>query len=196
MGCIQSWRSNRDDFSSFHVVSFDTITGRVEKKQTHQGAADGSAWARGQSWGLYGFTVMYRETGLDSYLVQAQNIADFLIRHPNLPEDKISYWDYDAPDIPDASRDASAGTIMASALIELSSYAGKEKGEEYLRIDERQLRTLASAEYMATIGENGNFILKHSIGSLPGNSEIDVPLPYVDYYFIEALSRYNRLLPR
>jgi unsaturated chondroitin disaccharide hydrolase len=186
----------RNDFSSFHVVSFDTITGRVEKKQTHQGAGDGSAWARGQSWGLYGFTVMYRETGLDRYLIQAQHIADFLVRHPNMPEDKIPYWDYDAPDIPDAVRDASAGAIMASALIDLSSYAVKEKGEEYLRIAERQLRTLASPQYMATIGTNGNFILKHSVGSLPGKSEIDVPLPYADYYFIEALMRYNNLLLR
>ncbi len=181
----------RDDFSSFHVVSYDTITGIVEKKQTHQGASDASAWARGQSWGLYGYTVMYRETGIERYLSQARKIADFLISHPNMPEDKIPYWDYDAPDIPDAGRDASAASIMASALIELSSFVEKKDKERYLITAEKQLRSLASPEYMAEEGENGNFILKHSVGSIPGNSEVDVPLTYADYYFIEALMRYR-----
>ena len=184
----------RPDYSSFHVVSYDTITGRVEKKQTHQGAADGSAWARGQSWGLYGYTVMYRETGLKRYLDQAVHIADFLINHPNMPGDMIPYWDFNAPDIPDAKRDASAAAIMASALIELSGYAGPETGKKYLQAAEKQLRTLSSPAYMSKPGENGNFILMHSIGSIPGNSEVDVPLTYTDYYFIEALMRYRKLL--
>lgn len=183
----------RDDFSSFHVVSYDTITGIVEKKQTHQGASDASAWARGQSWGLYGYTVMYRETGIERYLSQARNIADFLISHPNMPEDMIPYWDYDAPDITDARRDASAASVMASALIELSSFVEKEDKARYLQTAEKQLRSLASPEYMAGEGENGNFILKHSVGSIPGNSEVDVPLTYADYYFIEALMRYRNI---
>ncbi|MBP1674180.1 MAG: glucuronyl hydrolase [Bacteroidetes bacterium] len=184
----------RPDFSTWHVVSYDTITGKVEAKQTAQGAADGSSWSRGQSWGLYGYTVMYRETGLERYLDQAQHIADYLINHPNMPEDKIPYWDYDAPGIPDAKRDASAGAIMASALIELSSYTGEEKRAKYLEIAEKQIRSLASPSYLAGEGENGNFILMHSVGSLPGKSEVDVPLTYADYYFIEALLRYKKLL--
>ena len=184
----------RPDFSTFHVVSYDTITGRVEAKQTAQGAADGSAWSRGQSWGLYGYTVMYRETGLQRYLDQAEHIADFLINHPNMPEDKIPYWDYNAPGIPDAKRDASAGSIMASALIELSSFVGEEKRGQYLNVAEKQIRTLSSPAYLAKEGENGNFILMHSVGSLPGKSEVDVPLTYADYYFIEALLRYRKLL--
>jgi unsaturated chondroitin disaccharide hydrolase len=184
----------RSDYSTWHVVSYDTITGRVEIKQTAQGAADGSSWARGQSWGLYGYTVMYRETGLQRYLDQAQHIADFLINHPNLPEDKIPYWDYDAPGIPNAKKDASAGAIMASALIELSGYVGQEKKDQYLAIAEKQIRSLASPTYMAKTGENADFILMHSVGSLPGNSEVDAPLTYADYYFIEALMRYRKLL--
>jgi unsaturated chondroitin disaccharide hydrolase len=184
----------RPDYSTWHVVSYDTITGKVEAKQTAQGAADGSAWARGQVWGLYGYTVMYRETGLQRYLDQARYIADFLISHPNMPEDKIPYWDFDAPGIPDTNRDASAGAIMASALIELSGFAGPEKRDLYLDIAERQIRSLASPAYMAKPGGNGNFILMHSVGSLPGNSEVDVPLTYADYYFIEALLRYRKLL--
>lgn len=186
----------RPDFSSYHVVSYDTTTGRVEARQTHQGYADESAWARGQVWGLYGYTVMYRETGLERYLNQAVNIADFLINHPNMPEDKVPYWDFNAPDIPDALRDASAGSIMASALIELSGYVSPEKGSGYLKVAETQIRTLSSEEYLAKPGENGNFILKHGVGHLPGNSEVDVPLTYGDYYFIEALLRYRQKLLR
>jgi hypothetical protein len=184
----------RPDYSTWHVVSYDTITGRVEAKQTAQGAADGSSWSRGQSWGLYGYTVMYRETGWERYLDQAQHIADYLINHPNMPEDKIPYWDYNAPGIPDAKRDASAGAIMASALIELSGFVAPEKKDQFLAIAEKQIRSLASPEYMAKKGENADFILMHSVGSLPGKSEVDVPLSYADYYFIEALLRYKKLL--
>jgi unsaturated chondroitin disaccharide hydrolase len=184
----------RGDFSSWHVVSYDTITGKVETKQTAQGYADGSSWSRGQSWGLYGYTVMYRETGLQRYLYQAEHIADFLINNPNLPEDKIPYWDYNAPGIPDAKRDASAGAIMASALIELSGFVGQDKKVQYLAVAEKQIRSLASPAFLAKEGENGKFILMHSVGSLPGRSEVDVPLTYADYYFIDALLRYKKLL--
>ncbi|MBW6501651.1 MAG: glycoside hydrolase family 88 protein [Bacteroidales bacterium] len=184
----------RPDYSTYHVVSYDTITGDVEIKQTHQGAFDGSMWARGQSWGLYGYVVMYRETGLRRYLDQAVTMADLMINHPNMPGDMIPYWDYDAPGIPDARRDASAGAIMASALIELSNYTDPGKQEKYLQVAGKQLRMLASPAYRAKPGENGNFILMHSVGSLPGNSEVDVPLTYADYYFIEALLRFRALL--
>jgi len=183
----------RPDYSTYHVVSYDTITGAVEARQTAQGAADESAWSRGQSWGLYGYTMMYRETKLDRYLQQAQHIADFLINHPNLPEDKIPYWDYNAPGIPNAERDASAGAIMASALVELSGYVNPEVGKKYLEVAETQLRSLASPAYRAEQGKNGNFILMHSVGSIPAKSEVDVPLTYADYYFIEALMRYRKL---
>ncbi|MFO8000695.1 MAG: glycoside hydrolase family 88 protein, partial [Marinilabilia sp.] len=108
----------RDDHSSYHVVSYDTITGKPHFKGTHQGAADSSIWARGQSWGLYGYTMMYRETGHERYLSKAINIADMLIDHPNMPQDKIPYWDFQAPEIPNTPRDASAAAIMAPALIE------------------------------------------------------------------------------
>jgi len=186
----------RPDYSSYHVVSYDTITGKVEAKQTHQGYADESAWARGQVWGLYGFTTMYRDTKLERYLSQAEKIAEFLINHPNMPEDKIPYWDFNAPNIPDALRDASAGSIMAAALIELSGYVDSVRSQKYLQVAEKQLRTLASSQYLANQGENGNFILKHGVGHLPGKSEVDVPLTYGDYYFIEALLRYKKVLAK
>lgn len=183
----------RPDYSSWHVVSYDTISGRVEKKQTAQGYSDASAWSRGQCWGLYGYVVMYRETGLQKYLDQATGIAEFLINHPRMPEDGIPYWDFDDPAIPDTERDASAGAIMASALIELSGMTAEPASSRYLNMAELQLRSLASPRYRAGKGENGNFILMHSTGSLPDDSEVNVPLTYADYYFIEALLRYRAL---
>ena len=183
----------RSDYSCFHVVSYDTITGMVEKQQNFQGLSDESAWSRGQAWGLYGYVVMYRETKESRFLEQANRIADYMMNHPNMPADYISYWDYLAPNIPNESRDASAGAIMASALIELSGYVDKELSEKYIEVAEIQLRTLASPAYTANLGENGNFVLMYSVGSLAHNSEVDVPLTYADYYYVEALMRYKRL---
>lgn len=184
----------REDYSTFHVVSYDTVTAQPHAKNTAQGYADHSSWARGQSWGLYGYTMMYRETLEPAYLEQARHIANFLTAHPRLPEDKIPYWDYDAPDIPNALRDASAGAIMASALIELSQLDPGPDAGRWLSVAEQQLRTLASEEYLSKPGERGGFLLGHSVGSLPAKNEVDMPLTYADYYFIEALLRMKKLL--
>lgn len=183
----------RNDYSSFHVVSYDTISGKAELKHTAQGYTHKSAWARGQGWGLYGYTMMYRESGNKAYLEQAKNIADFILNHPNLPDNKIPYWDFNAPDIPNALHDASAGALICSALIELSSFVSEEKAAEYLAVAETQIRTLSSPKYLAKLGKNCNFILKHSVGHMPNKTEIDVPLTYADYYFVEALIRYKKL---
>jgi rhamnogalacturonyl hydrolase YesR len=183
----------RPDYSSYHVVSYDPVNGQPEVKNTHQGFSDESAWARGQAWGFYGYVVMYRETKDRKYLEQAKHIADFMLNHPNMPEDKIPYWDFNAPDIPNALRDASAGAIIASALIELSGYVDAALAKTYLDVAETQLRTLSSPEYLAEKGANGNFILKHGVGHLLGKSEVDVPLTYADYYYIEALLRFQTL---
>ncbi len=182
----------RSDYSCFHLVSYDTISGNANVKQTVQGYSDESSWARGQGWALYGYTMMYRETKDPKFLVQARHIAHFILNHPRLPADKIPYWDFDAPDIPLAKRDASAGAIICSALTELSQYVDRRSAKEYRRVAEIQIRTLSSPAYLADAGENCNFVLKHSVGHLPANSEVDVPLTYADYYFIEAMMRYRR----
>lgn len=182
----------RPDYSSYHVVSYDTITGQPEKKNTCQGYAHESSWARGQGWALYGYTMMYRESKQEKYLNQAINIAKFIMNHPRLPEDKIPYWDFDAPDIPETLRDASAGALIASALIELSQFTEGELSKQCLSVAETQLKTLSSAEYLAQPGTNCNFILKHSVGNFPGKGEVDVPLTYADYYYVEALVRYKK----
>jgi unsaturated chondroitin disaccharide hydrolase len=182
----------RPDSSSYHLVDYNPTNGQVLKKQTVQGAADNSAWARGQAWGLYGFTMMARETGRADYLARATNIANFILHHPRLPADKIPYWDFDAPGTPDAPRDASAGAIMSSALIELSGLVGGAAGQEYLDLARRQLLSLSSPVYRARPGEDGDFILRHSVGHIPEKHEIDVPLNYADYYFLEALLRYRK----
>lgn len=184
----------RPDYSSYHVVNYNPKTGAVVEKKTAQGYSNESAWARGQAWGLYGFTVAYRETKDKKYLEQADHIADYMLNSPNMPEDKIPYWDFNAPDIPNAYRDASAGAIMASGLLELSRYNTGEKAHRYYTVAETVLRNLSTEKYKAAVGTNGGFILKHSVGSLPGKSQIDVPLSYADYYFIEAMLRYNKTI--
>jgi len=183
----------RPDYSSFHVIDYDTATGAVLGKKTAQGYADSSAWARGQSWGLYGYTVMYRSTHDPRYLELAEHIAHFILSNPNLPADKIPYWDYNAPDIPRALRDASAASVMASALIELSGYVAPAQGQQYLSVAEQIIVNLSSNTYKAVVGSNGGFILRHSVGHLPAHSEVDMPLTYADYYFVEAMLRYRAL---
>lgn len=175
----------RPDGSSFHVVDYDPATGKVAHQVTAQGYSDGSAWARGQAWALYGYITCYRYTKDKKYLDFAEKIAAFILHHPNYPADGVPYWDFDAPNIPNEIRDASAGAILASALLELSSYTD----DKYLASAQHILDSLASDTYTAKAGENGNFILKHSVGSIPHGNEIDVPLNYADYYYIEALSR-------
>jgi unsaturated chondroitin disaccharide hydrolase len=179
----------RPDHSSYHVVDYDTVTGRVLARKTAQGYADSSAWARGQSWGLYGYTVMYRYTHDPRYLEQAVQIADYILGR--LPADDIPYWDYDAPGGARVLRDVSAGSILASGLIELSRFAPPAKGRAYLDTAEKIIVTLTSSTYHAIVGANGGFLLMHSVGNLPGHSEIDVPLSYADYYFVEAMLRYK-----
>jgi len=184
----------RPDNSCYHVVSYDTITGVPHIRQTHQGLADESSWARGQAWALYGYTMMFRETAEPIYLEQARCIAQFIMNHPNLPEDKVPYWDFDDPKIPDVPRDASAAAIMASAFIELSQMDNSQFGKDCLTLAEQQLRSLTSPEYLAEKGSNQFFVLKHSTGHLPGNSEVDVPLSYADYYYVEALLRMKKVI--
>jgi unsaturated chondroitin disaccharide hydrolase len=181
----------RPDGSSFHVVDYNPANGAVLARKTHQGAADDSSWARGQAWGLYGYTMMFRESANPAYLALATNIANFILNHPRLPADKVPYWDFDAPNIPDAPRDVSAAAVMASALIELSDMVRGASGQQYLSLATQQLRSLSSSAYRAKPGENGNFILMHSVGNLPGGSEVGVPLNYADYYYLEALLRYR-----
>jgi len=179
----------REDMSSFHVVDYDTITGEVKGKQTHQGLADETAWARGQSWGLYGYTLCYRATKDPVYLEAAEKIAGFIILR--LPEDMIPYWDYDDPKIPDTKKDASAGALIAAAFYELGNYV--EEGQAYFDQADQIVASLSSGEYLAEVGSNGGFLLKHSVGHMPKNSEVDVPLNYADYYYLEAIKRKREL---
>lgn len=174
----------RENMSSVHVVDYDTITGQPVLKQTHQGLNDDSSWARGQAWGLYGFAVCFRETGDVKYLDAAKKIAAFI--NENNPEDLVPYWDYNDPTIPEAYRDASAAAVTASALYILSSITDEGK-TEYAELANKILASLSSPEYLAKTGDNGGFLIKHCVGNMPKNSEVDTPLNYADYYYLEAL---------
>ena len=192
----------RKDYSVYHVVDYDKKSGAVIAKKTAQGAFDESIWARGQAWALYGYTMMYRETKDQKYLAQAHHIANFYLNHPNLPSDLIPYWDFDQNKLPAGSkyapfkdlRDASSAAIVASALLELSTYTKAKESQYYVSKAEKMIQSLSKAPYKAAYKDNGGYILKHSVGSIPHNTEVDVPLTYADYYYVEALIRYNRLL--
>ncbi|MGJ1389250.1 glycoside hydrolase family 88 protein [Sphingobacterium spiritivorum] len=192
----------RKDYSSYHVVDYNKESGEVIARKTAQGAFDESAWARGQAWALYGYTMMYRETKNKSYLNQARHIAKFYLNHPNLPADLVPYWDFDQNKLPADSkyipykdlRDVSTAAIVASALLELSTYTKAKESQNYIIQSEKMIQSLSGAPYKAAYKDNGGYILKHSVGSIPHNTEIDVPLTYADYYYVEALIRYDRLL--
>lgn len=176
----------RKDGSCYHVVDYDPNNGAVLHRQTAQGYADNSAWARGQAWAIYGYTVCYRYTHDRKYLDQAVKTLNFVMQNPNLPDDLIPYWDFDAPNIPNEPRDVSSAACIASALYEMNNYL-PDNG--YTSLADRIIRSLSSPEYRAPLGKNGCFLLMHSVGSIPHNNEIDVPLNYADYYFLEALTR-------
>lgn len=179
----------RKDYSCYHVVDYDKIKGGVRSKCTAQGYSDESAWARGQAWALYGYTVCYRETKDKKYLDFAGKIYNYIFKNKTMPDDLIPYWDFNAPNIPNEPRDASAAAIMASALYELSTFGNSD----YKKTADKIITSLSSDKYRAIVGTNGNFLLMHSVGSIPHESEIDVPLNYADYYFLEALTRKQAL---
>jgi unsaturated chondroitin disaccharide hydrolase len=180
----------RKDASCYHVVVYDTISGTAKNKVTHQGFKDDSSWARGQAWAVYGFTICYRYTKDSAYLKQAEATTNFFMNHKNMPEDGIPYWDFNDTSIPNAPRDASAAAVMASALIELYKYT---KNETYLDYSNKVIQVLSSDKYLLNEAVNGPFILDHSTGNWPKNDEIDEPIIYADYYFLEAIIRKKAL---
>lgn len=185
----------RSDASSYHLVDFDPITGSVVKKQTHQGVADDSAWARGQAWGLYGFTTAFDKTKNRGFLRQAQAIADFFSGHPSIPDDGVPYFDFAVAfrdDLPKL-RDASAAAIAASALLQLQKFVAPEPARRYRAFAEHVLTHLSGPAYRARPGSNGHFLLEHSVGGFPENDEVDAALNYADYYYLEALLLGSRL---
>jgi unsaturated chondroitin disaccharide hydrolase len=175
----------RPDGSTYHVIGYDPNSGAVIQRHTHQGYAHTSTWARGQAWALYGYTMCYRETGIKAYLDKALEVADWFKKQKRWPKDQVPYWDFDAPG-DKQPRDASAAAIIASALYELDEYAPKSS-----KLGDRADAILSSLlkNYTAPAGTNAGFLLLHSTGHLPHNSEIDVPIIYADYYLLEALER-------
>ncbi|TKD63363.1 glycoside hydrolase family 88 protein [Flavobacterium sp. ASW18X] len=180
----------RDDHSSYHVVVYDTITGKAKDKVTHQGFDANSAWARGQAWAIYGYTMTYRYTKNPKFLQQAIATFDFYLNNPSLRDDGIPYWDFNDPEIPNAVRDVSAATIIASACYELHTYTDSPMYKSYAN---KVLNTLKSKEYILEKSINAPFILKHSTGNWPKNDEMDEPIVYGDYYFLEALLRQQKI---
>lgn len=179
----------RADNSCYHVVSYDTITGQPKMKVTHQGYNDESSWARGQGWAIYGYTMCYRYTKDKAYLKQAEATAKYFLENKNMPEDGIVYWDFKDPKIPNSPRDASAAALVASGLFELYEYTNNEA---YLTYANKVLASLSTQNYILDAAQKGPFVLDHSTGNWPKNDEIDEPIVYGDYYYLEALIRQKK----
>lgn len=178
----------REDYSSYHVLDYDPLSGEILSKGTHQGASDESAWARGQAWGLYGYVMMYRETKNKRYLTLAKNIAEYMLYHENMPDDLIPYWDFNRPG---EERDVSAASITASALLELQKYTTDALSKNFTGYAETIIQNLSNPPYNNKNKEDTYFLLNSSVGAKPDNSEVGIPIIYADYYFLEALLRYQ-----
>ena len=180
----------RDDYTSWHVIEYDSITGKVLNRNTKQGYSDDSRWSRGQAWGVYGYTMVYKETKDKKFLDFAQKITDKYLSL--LPEDMVPCWDFDVQSDPKEEKDASAAAVVASALLDLSTFVEKKEDQErYYNAAIKMLKSLGSKNYSA-VGKADSFLL-HSTGAKSLGHEIDVALIYADYYYIEALSRLKKL---
>ena len=181
----------RPDYTNYHVAVYDTIDGHFIKGVTHQGLSDDSMWARGQAWAIYGYTMVYRETGDSRFLDFARKVSDVYLKR--LPADMIPYWDFAARDyLPAEPRDASAASITASALLELSTYVANADSAAFYREQAvAMLEQLSSPSYQAG-GQSSAFLL-HSVGHMNKKWEVDASISYADYYYLEALTRLKRL---
>ena len=181
----------RNDGGNYHVAVYDTLDGHFIKGVTNQGYGDSTLWARGQAWAIYGYTMVYRETKDKTFLRFAEKLANLYLQR--LPDDYIPYWDFDAPHTADCPKDASAAAITSSALIELSNLEDNEEAaQKYRQAAVKMLETLSSAQYQGR--EQKPALIMHSTGNYPGGYEIDAAINYADYYYLQALLRYRKMM--
>ena len=179
----------RSDYSTYHVVVYDDQESKVLQRITDQGYSDESVWARGQAWAIYGFAMCYRETGLSEFRDAAIRASDYYLSQ--LPADFVPYWDFKLPTFEGEERDVSAAAIAASGFLDLAVELDDPKlKKKYLEAAKGTLQSLSSDKYLS---RSTLAILDHSVGSKPHNSEIDVPIIYADYYYIEALLRLYKM---
>ena len=181
----------RKDYTVYQVVDYSAGNGSVLFKGTIQGYDTSSVWSRGQAWGIYGFTMAFRETRDRIFLDLAERMSEYLLQNPYFMEDYIPFWDMATPKIPKELRDASAACILASSFLDMSTFPESREREKYLNAGENILKALGNPEYCSGMNENRCFVVNHCVGNFPGNIEVDVPLIYADYYFLEALLKYR-----
>ncbi|MEK3792314.1 glycoside hydrolase family 88 protein [Paenibacillus sp. FSL R7-0204] len=176
----------RPDGSVYHIVSFNPETGEVAEKLGGQGYAPESAWSRGAAWALYGLALAYHHTGKPSYLHASKQVAHFFLTR--LPEDQVPHWDFRAPGDVGEIRDTSAGSCAASGLLLLAGLVEESEAHVYrngaLRITESLYRNYGTWD---NPGEQG--LLLHGTSNYPEDRNIDVPLIYGDFFYVEALAR-------
>lgn len=182
----------RPDGSVYHIVNFNPETGEVTEKLGGQGYAAESAWSRGAAWALYGLSLAYHHTGKQSYLQASKRVAHFFLSC--LPEDHVPYWDFRAPGEIREIRDTSAGACAASGLLLLASQVNDSESHVYRDGALRMLESLYR-NYGAWDDSNEEGLLLHGTSNYPENSNIDIPLIYGDFFYVEALARIKEAGP-
>ncbi len=177
----------RPDDTTFHTFYWDPVTGEPLRGETEQGHADDSCWARGQAWGIYGFSRHHRYTGDPSLLVAARRCADYLLAH--LPADRVPYWDLAFTDGSGEERDSSAAAIASCGLSELAAHL--PEGPDRARYRDAAARILDSliAHYSTVHEPTSNALILHGVYDKPKAVGVDEGTLWGDYFYLEALTR-------
>ena len=184
----------RADGTTFHTFHWDPVSGEALRGTTAQGFHDGSCWARGQAWGVYGFAMAHRFTGDPSFRETAVTLADYFLDH--LPADRVCAWDLVFTDDPTQPRDSSAAAIVVNGLVELADAldadpATAPSAARYREAADEILDALV-AGYATVAGEPGTALLEHAVYDLPKGNGVDEGCLWGDYYYLEALMRRAR----
>jgi unsaturated chondroitin disaccharide hydrolase len=181
----------RDNATTYHTYYFDTETGQAKYGKTQQGYSDDSCWARGQTWGIYGFTLSYLYTGDTSFIETAIRVADYFIER--LPKDNVPYWDLIFNDGSNEERDSSSGAIAVCGLLELAKALplSNPKREIYQATALAIIESLATNYTTKNLPES-NGLLLHGVYDKKSNTGVDECMSWGDYYYLEALIRLNQ----
>jgi len=179
----------RPDGSTFQFAAWDQATGTLKRQYTEQGAAPDSTWARGQAWAIYGYATAYRYTRNPRYLEASHKAADWFMSH--LPPDHVPYWDFSVPQAPPQPRDSSAGAVAASGMLILNEL-DPDPAQKSADVDSARtlLTGLSSPTYLSR-GTPFQSILLHATQHQP-HRQVDTGIQFGDYYFVEALNRWER----
>lgn len=182
----------REDASTWHTFYFDPVTGTPDHGATCQGYRDGSAWARGQAWGIYGMALAYRYTKQREYIDIFRRVTDYFLQH--LPQDLVPFWDLEFTDGDDQPRDSSSASIAACGMLEMSRYLEEPEAGLYTSLAKKLLRSVYENYAVADPSVSNGLVLhstysNHSPYNTCNHYGVDECNSWGDYFYMEALMR-------